>query len=179
MKKIQLTIIAAALIMAVQAQAALWDFSYSGAGIIASGTLTTSDILTPNIGGLGVSGYEITGISGVRNTLAITGLNPNINFPADITVGGVIFDNGLITSPLGFNNNGLSFFVGSDEYNIFSQNSPTGGGYFEAPNGTTSYVPVTLNIAPVPEASTVVAGALMLLPFGVSTLRIMRKKIMA
>lgn len=32
---------------------------------------------------------------------------------------------------------------------------------------------------PVPEASTIVAGALMLLPFGVSTLRIMRKKVTA
>jgi hypothetical protein len=32
---------------------------------------------------------------------------------------------------------------------------------------------------PVPEASTIVAGALMLLPFGVSTLRIMRKKAIA
>jgi hypothetical protein len=36
-----------------------------------------------------------------------------------------------------------------------------------------------MNVIPVPEASTVAAGALMLLPLGVSALRIMRKKQMA
>ena len=39
--------------------------------------------------------------------------------------------------------------------------------------------PTPLGLTPVPEASTLLAGALMLLPFGVSTIRIMRKKIMA
>ena len=37
----------------------------------------------------------------------------------------------------------------------------------------------SISLAPVPEASTMVAGALMLLPFGVSALRIMRKKAIA
>lgn len=39
--------------------------------------------------------------------------------------------------------------------------------------------PTPLGLTPVPEASTLVAGALMLLPFGVSTIRIMRKKMIA
>jgi len=161
-----------------------WDFSYvdtatSGTLIQASGTLTTSDVLTANVGGSGMSGYEITGISGERNTLAITGLNPNANFPGAIVVGTVIFDNGLLTPPPQFDNNGLSFFVGANEYNLFSQSSPTGGGYYEAPNGTYDYVPVTLSLTAVPEASTIIAGALLLLPFGASTLRILRKSRMA
>src|SRR5262249_45203635 len=62
----------------------LWGFSYTdiatgGSLISATGTLTTSDIFTPNIAGVG--GYAITGISGQRNGLAITGLVPNPIFP--------------------------------------------------------------------------------------------------
>jgi hypothetical protein len=151
------------------------DTATDGTLIQASGTLTTSDILTPNIGGFGVSGYEVTAISGLRNGLAITGLASNPNFPAAVQIGNVILDNGLITSPPQFDNNGLSFSVGSDEYNLFSQIYPLGGGYFEAPNGTFNYVPVTLTLSAVPEASTMIAGALLLLPFGASTLRILRR----
>ena len=39
--------------------------------------------------------------------------------------------------------------------------------------------PLVQGLTPVPEASTLLAGALMLLPFGVSTIRIMRKKMIA
>ncbi len=48
----------------------LWKWSYTGAGIAASGTFTTSDV--SDYRGF----YQIVGISGTRNGTAITGLQP-------------------------------------------------------------------------------------------------------
>ena len=48
--------------------AQLWDWSYSAAGIAASGTFTTGD--APD----GDGRFAITGITGTRNGVAITGL---------------------------------------------------------------------------------------------------------
>ncbi|MFM8355301.1 MAG: PEP-CTERM sorting domain-containing protein [Gammaproteobacteria bacterium] len=65
------TLVVVMLAAAFQAEAALlWNWSYSGAGIAASGTLSTND--TPDAGGY----YAITGISGQRNGVTITGLQP-------------------------------------------------------------------------------------------------------
>jgi hypothetical protein len=54
-----------------RAEATLWNWSYTGDGFAASGTITTSD--TPNADGF----FSITGISGSRNGEAIVGLQPN------------------------------------------------------------------------------------------------------
>src|SRR5205823_7828554 len=48
----------------------IWDWSYSGAGVVASGTFTTDD--TPD----GAGFYLITSIAGTRNGETITGLQP-------------------------------------------------------------------------------------------------------
>lgn len=48
----------------------LWKWSYTGAGIAAAGTFTTSD--APDDRGF----YRIVGITGTRNGAAITGLQP-------------------------------------------------------------------------------------------------------
>src|SRR5689334_20748721 len=48
----------------------LWNWSYSGTGVSASGTFTTND--TPN----GAGFYQIVGITGVNNGVTITGLQP-------------------------------------------------------------------------------------------------------
>ncbi len=65
------------------AHAKLWTWSYSGEGISASGEFTTTD--TPYAGD-----YMITGITGQRNGVAITGLWPtgtaipdNAGYPVD------------------------------------------------------------------------------------------------
>lgn len=56
---------------AAPAQAALlWNWSYGGGGISASGTFTTGD--TPD----GAGFYSIVGITGSRNGVSITGLHP-------------------------------------------------------------------------------------------------------
>ena len=71
------------------------------------------------------------------------------------------------------------------QYNIMldgpTSRSPGNGQEFEAtvalgyPDG----VPIALTITPVPEPTTMIAGALLLLPFGASTLRMLRKNRMA
>jgi len=66
---------------------------------------------------------------------------------------------------------GQNYTVDFDVYNI-----PQGNGN---PTGANVQFSGDVNVAPVPEASTVFAGAMMLLPFGVSAARIMRKNRMA
>ncbi len=61
----------ASLAIALPARASLnWNWRYSAPGIVASGTFTTAD--HPDSGGF----YQITAISGTRNGVAITALQP-------------------------------------------------------------------------------------------------------
>jgi len=66
-----LAAIAATLALCAPAHATrLWNWSYSGSGISASGAFTTTD--TPDASGF----YRITGVTGQRNGVAITELTP-------------------------------------------------------------------------------------------------------
>jgi hypothetical protein len=76
----------------------LWNWTYTGAGIAASGTFTTDD--APESRGY----YHITGITGSRNGVAIISLEPagkaipgNAGFPVDnlITAGGLLTSHGF------------------------------------------------------------------------------------
>ena len=67
MKLASLLAISVALI-ASGAQAATWKWSYQGEGVAASGAFTTKD--APNADGF----FEITGITGEANGVAIAGL---------------------------------------------------------------------------------------------------------
>ena len=71
-------------LIASGAQASTWRWSYQGEGVAASGAFTTND--TPDPDGF----YEITGITGEANGVAITGLQPpgtsipaNDGYPVD------------------------------------------------------------------------------------------------
>ena len=73
-----------ALSFVAWAKAAEWRWSYQGEGVTASGAITTRD--APNADGF----YEITGIKGEMNGVAITGLQPtgtsipgNDGYPVD------------------------------------------------------------------------------------------------
>src|SRR2546423_3044520 len=66
-----LMIVAAGSVTVEPASASLiWNWKYSGAGVVASGTFTTND--TPDGSGF----YLITGITGTRNGETITSLQP-------------------------------------------------------------------------------------------------------
>jgi hypothetical protein len=82
-----LPVVLVVALLASSAKASEWRWSYQGDGIAASGVFTTKD--TPNADGF----YEIIGIKGQANGVAITGLQPagtsipgNDGYPVDSLV---------------------------------------------------------------------------------------------
>jgi hypothetical protein len=82
--KLGLALVIVAALVVLPAEALEWRWSYQGQGVTASGAFTTTD--TPNADGF----YEITGINGEANGVAITGLQPagtsipgNDGYPVD------------------------------------------------------------------------------------------------
>jgi hypothetical protein len=69
--KLALSLLIGLALMAQGAHASEWRWSYQGEGVSASGSFTTKD--TPNADGF----YEITGIKGEANGVAIAGLQPH------------------------------------------------------------------------------------------------------
>jgi PEP-CTERM motif len=71
---VMIRILIAAAIFLIHGRSAnallLWNWSYSGAGVSASGTFTTND--APDAAGF----YQIVGITGTDNGATITGLQP-------------------------------------------------------------------------------------------------------
>jgi len=82
--KLAFSLAVAGALLAFPAEALEWKWSYQGKGVKASGAFTTRD--RPNADGF----YEITGIKGEANGVAITGLQPpgtsipgNDGYPVD------------------------------------------------------------------------------------------------
>jgi hypothetical protein len=82
--KLALLLVSLAVLVAPPAEALEWRWSYQGEGVTASGAFTTKD--APNADGF----YEITGVKGEMNGVAITGLQPagtsipgNDGYPVD------------------------------------------------------------------------------------------------
>ena len=82
--KLALSLSIVAMLISLPAEALEWRWSYQGDGVMASGAFTTKD--APNADGF----YEITGIKGEMNGVAITGLQPagtsipgNEGYPVD------------------------------------------------------------------------------------------------
>jgi hypothetical protein len=82
--RLALLLVTLAALFALPAEALEWRWSYQGEGVTASGAFTTKD--APNADGF----YEITGIKGEMNGVAITGLQPggtsipgNDGYPVD------------------------------------------------------------------------------------------------
>ena len=140
----------AASLIAGSASAEVFDFTFSDGTDSASGRLTTSSTAAP---------YAITGISGIYDGSAITGLS-----------GYAAADNTLYeVTPLYFSLGGLSFTSVGGAYNIYAYN---GGDYLlkssDDPvgypqNGTL----LTTAVISVPEPAT---WALMLIGFGTAGL---------
>jgi hypothetical protein len=97
----------------------LWDWSYTGAGVTASGTFRTDT--TPDAGGL----YQITGIAGTVNGGTITGLQaPGTAIPGNA---GFVVDNLISSTGPQLTTHGIGFSVSNGEYhNPFYQ-----GGYLD------------------------------------------------
>jgi hypothetical protein len=154
-KQRNLIALAAAALLACSASTVradtIYDWSYTGTGVSASGTFTTSGALTTLTPGMG-SGYQIISLSGVRNGDPIA-LVSNPNFPlGDTTINQWTFDDALVTRSWGLAFDayyGLLFVDQTTgvEYNLHS-NIPTGASYEYEDNVNTQAAnkPITLTI---------------------------------
>lgn len=120
-------VLACGLALAVPecARAAItWDWSLTGTGIDAAGTFTTSD--TADSSGF----YAITGITGSRNGVAITGLEPaNTAIPGDEPY---IVDDLLSASGPQLTLNGFGFSMADGSYsNPYYDTYGTPSAYYE------------------------------------------------
>jgi hypothetical protein len=125
----------------------IFDFSYSGSGVTASGEFITDGVLTA-----GGTAYTVTSITGTRNGAPITLLAPN-GFEGN--------DNLLLLASPFLDNAGISFVSGGVDYNIFA----AGGacpqfGDVEASSSTicSAVTPIAFAVTPastaVPEPAT-------------------------
>lgn len=127
----------------------LWQFSYSGAGVSASGYLTTLADLVDGA-------YQIVGVTGTRDGDAMNSLFPAGTYSA--SGGGILISDNLLFPDgpyLGLG--GFTFHAGSDRYNIYYQD----GQYYELAGadcgGTTCGqpghvgTPITFSLNTVPE----------------------------
>lgn len=150
MKKIQVLVATAVASLALAASSAhaapgIYDFSYSGDGVSASGSFETAsqDSSTPS---------AVLSITGTYSDALIThGVIDGV--VALGTDGGFIYDNDFGGTPL-FSNPGLLFDVnGSQHVNIYSVGSDYYSVTYE--NGGIPNTPVVLSITAVPEPTSI------------------------
>ena len=187
MKKLQLAIMAAALVIAAQARATLFDISFidSTAANIAAGIIDVN-----LVNGLATSG-TLTVVNGVAagsyNLIPTPGLAVGVFTSPS---GAFYYDNQIQGIPPGppsapfLDIDGLAFtgtgVQSGTEVNLWGTSAGVNGYTFYGHTAAGGYNPTVdggaaISLA-VPEPTTMIAGALLLLPFGASTIRILRKK---
>jgi hypothetical protein len=153
------------------------------AGLYAGATASLVPLTAPANPGPGFSGstfvmYGGTELFPVDNLIypnQTSLLTPSGGVGLGAQTGGLAFDDPSFSGPGG---NGLAFL-------LYANNSGGAGEYGVAFNGAgnhpylDNYDGGTISITAVPEPTTMVAGAMLLLPLGMSALRILRKNRMA
>jgi PEP-CTERM motif len=170
----RILIAAAILLMHGQSAHALlfWNWSYSGAGVSASGTFTTND--APDAAGY----YQIVGITGTDNGVTITGLQPTgTPIPGNEPYA---VDNLVSAAEPRLTVHGFGFSLANGDYANPFYNGPN---YYEylsvAPykNGAGPERPLSFSAALVPEpsaASLMLAGLVALLGMSLYARRLER-----
>ncbi len=159
---------ASILLVAAQARASWYDITFVGGGSAASGQIDV-------VGNDATSGYlTITsgGNSGTYNLLPGSWFpSPNGYFNADNKV--------FVGADPFLDVYGLIFTGGGIEINLWGNGSP-GSSYYTLYGAPPAWTPQVdsgrATLTAVPEPTTIISGALMLLPFGASTLRILRRR---
>jgi hypothetical protein len=191
MRKLQLAIIAAALVIAAEARASLFDITFTSND---RSTLAVASVTADPLGG---GAFEATAgsitVSGLNTpfTQGNYGLVPNPNYPGSTAAlvsqsGYFIYDDQVLSGQNPFLTNPGLLFLGPGnstiELNLFSNgaSSPVPNGTYQLYDntGVNLYGDATIR-AVVPEPTTMIAGTLLLLPFGASTIRILRKRVTA
>jgi hypothetical protein len=195
--KIKLAVMAGVLVMAAQAHASLeiFDISFTQAP---PNNNAYGQIDVNMVNGLAVSG-SLT-VYGIPNPSSAAGTYNLIPDPGNVAgayvspSGAFIYDDQILGIPPGPPSNpyldvyGLAFSKGSgltyEEVNLWGNGVTVADEYtfygYTAAGGFNPMVTGGAAIsdagpAPVPEPTTMISGALLLLPFGASTLRILRK----
>jgi hypothetical protein len=148
----------AAAVLLTQGQPAqallLWNWSYTGAGVSASGTFTTND--APDAAGF----YQIVGITGADNGAAITGLQPTgTSIPGNAPYA---VDNLVSAVEPRLTAHGFGFSLANGDYANPFNNGSNYYEYLSVPpyeNGAGPEKPVSFSATIVPEPS---AASLML-----------------
>lgn len=165
MKKIAVSalVAVAAMSSATAASAAQYLLTYSGTK---SGSITVTTSNTLN----GVGGYDITGVTGVFDGAAVTGLLNNPNQPNFSSNGAFTWDNVLFPGAAQvFDRFGIAFATSVDTINIYDAvadggNPPPGTPYGLITLQTGGPTFGSMTIAAVPEPA---SWAMMLAGFGV------------
>ena len=126
-----------------------WAFTYSGAGIHASGVLTT--LATPVAGH-----YQIVGLSGERDLQDMNALLPAGNYAT--SAGGLLLSDNLLADAEPFlEYGGFTFHSGTDLYNVYRTNQQyyelAGADCAAATCGSAGHLgtPIGFNVSRIPE----------------------------
>lgn len=134
----------AALLAAGAAQAdTTWAWSYSGDGVVASGTFVTA--------GTALVPEDILSITGTRNGVAILGLLPLDSDP------NFVYDNQFTIAEPHFTDGGLLFDVGGGDFghvNVYYFEGQYVDLQVDADAQVTFETPITFTVSAVPEVST-------------------------
>jgi hypothetical protein len=174
MRKIQLAIMAAALVIAVQANASLYNISYTETD--GNGSYAASGWLDVTAGLATTGSLAVTGgaKAGIYSLLAPAGSDSSFVWDNVVIYPGTP---GFLTSTAG-----LAWKNATDEVNMWYNASAQYGApdnsysFWGVPPNWTMQTWGTATLTPVPEPTTMIAGALLLLPFGASTLRVLRRR---
>jgi hypothetical protein len=183
-RKLQLAILAASLAGVMSSKAVLYDITFTEANsgpTVANGQI---DVEVFGADTIATSGFlDVTGgpITGTIPLLAGSWFHsPSGAFDADNKVY-------LPPSAQFLDLYGLLFKDANSEFNLWGNGDGTytlygwtpARGYCPTATGAATLTPVQeiplTSVEPVPEPTTMLAGAMLLLPFGVSTLRIVRR----
>lgn len=115
MKTFRLITVALLAGTALLAHADSFQFNYTGAGITASGIFTGAATQSAGV-------YQISAVSGTRNGLAITGIDPGADYADDLLY--YPAQNTGTAQPASFLDlNGIAYLVGNTSYNLYSSNT--------------------------------------------------------
>jgi hypothetical protein len=192
MQKLQIAITAVALVTAIQARATLYDISFHQTGESDQyGNATPASVTDANgainvASGSAINGWlTITTGPDAGNYILVPGsgddglfVYDNLIYPSLVNGGFLDGSAGLLWSQSGVAGNSPEMNMW---FNPVSQWSQPAGSYslWGAPPTYNPEAYGTATLTAVPEASTMLAGVLMLLPLGVSAVRIVRKNVIA